>query len=89
MMDQDNIIWTGARAPGVGGVTHRMAVHYRAHGPAQYGTTDVGHEVHEGRRQTRRTTADAGSRLKLKAELGRSRLISQPSSRTGENPLSG
>jgi hypothetical protein len=70
-------------------VTHRMAVHYRAHGPAQYGTTDVGHEVHEGRRQTRRTTADAGSRLKLKAELGRSRLISQPSSRTGENPLSG
>jgi hypothetical protein len=88
-MDQDNTTWTGARAPGVGGVTHRMAVHYRAHGPAQYGLTDVGHEVHEGRRQTRRTTAHAGSRLKLKDELGRSRLISQPSSRTGENPLSG
>jgi hypothetical protein len=70
-------------------IIHRMAVHHRAHGPAQYGITDVGHEVHEGRRQTRRTTADAGSRLKLKDELGRSRLISQPSSRTGENPLSG
>jgi hypothetical protein len=51
-------------------VTHRMAVHYRAHGPAQYGTTDVGHEVHEGRRQTRRTTADAGSRLKLEKRTG-------------------
>ena len=48
-----------------------------------------GHEVHEGRRQTVRQSAYAGSRLKLIYALGRSRLISQPSSRTGENPLSG
>jgi len=88
-MDQDNITWTGARAPGVGGVTHRVAVHYRAHGPAQYGTTDVGYAMHERRRQTKRRPAYAGSRLKLTDALGRSRLISQPSSRTGENPLSG
>src|SRR5262249_28720334 len=83
MMDQDNITWTGARAPGVGGVTHRVAVHYRAHGPAQYGTTDVGYAMHERRRQTKRRPAYAGSRLKLTDALGRSRLISQPSSRTG------
>jgi hypothetical protein len=68
---------------------HRMAVHYRAHGPAQYGVTDVGHEVHEGRRQTMRRSVHAGSRLELADALGRSRLIGQPSSRTGENPLSG
>ena len=67
--------------PGVGGVSHLMAVHYRVHGPAQYGITDAGHEVHEGRRQTERPSAHAGSRLKLIDELGRSRLISQPSSR--------
>ena len=62
-----------------------MVVHYRARGPAQYGVTDVGHEVHEGRRQTGRRTVHAGSRLKLIDVLGRSRLTSQPSSRTGEN----
>jgi hypothetical protein len=43
-----------------------MAVHYRARGPAQYGITDVGHEVHEGRRQTGRRIVYAGSRLKLR-----------------------
>jgi hypothetical protein len=63
-----------------------MVVHYRARGPAQYGVTDVGHEVHEGRRQTGRRTAYAGSRLKLIDVSGRSRLINQPSSRIGENP---
>src|SRR5262249_30271946 len=67
---------------------HLMAVHYRAHGPAQYGISDLGHEMHEGRRQTRRRSADAGSRLKLIDVSGRSRLIHQPSSRTRENPLS-
>jgi len=25
-----------------------MAVHYRVRGPAQYGITNVGYEVHEG-----------------------------------------
>ncbi len=44
------------------------------------------HEVHEGRRQTGRRPAHAGSRLKLIDAPGRSRLIRQPFSRTGENP---
>ena len=44
------------------------------------------HAVHEGRRQTGRRSAHAGSRLKLIDVSGRSRLIRQPSSRTGENP---
>ena len=43
------------------------------------------HEVHEGRRQTGCRPAHAGSRLKLIDAPGRSRLIRQPSSRTGEN----
>ena len=86
MMDRDNITRTGARTSRVGGVFRRMAVHYRARGPAQNGTTDVGHEVHEGRRQTGHSTGYAGSRLNLTNVPGRSRLTSQPSSRTGENP---
>src|SRR6266699_2038456 len=45
--------------------------------------------MHEGRRQTSRQAAHAGSRLKLNDELGRSRLTGQPSSRTGENPPHG
>jgi len=48
-----------------------------------------GHEVHEGRRQTGCLTGHAGSRLNLTNVPGRSRLKSQPSSRTGENPPSG
>ena len=44
------------------------------------------HEVHDGRRQTGRRPAYAGSRLELSDAPGRSRLIRQPSSRTGENP---
>ena len=44
------------------------------------------HEVHEGRKQTGRRSAHAGSRLNLSDVPGRSRLIRQPSSRTGENP---
>ena len=44
------------------------------------------HEVYEGRKQTGRRSAHAGSRLKLSDAPGRSRLIRQPSSRTGENP---
>src|SRR5260370_21575401 len=68
-----------------GGIFRLMVVHYRARGPAQYGITDVGHEVHEGRRQTGRRRVHAGSRLKLRNVPGRSRPTSQPSSRTGEN----
>src|ERR1700693_3025472 len=44
---------------------------------------------HEGRRQTDRRAGYAGSRLKLIDVSGRSRLKSQPCSRTGENPQSG
>ena len=40
---------------------------------------------HEGRRQTDRRAAYAGSRLKLIDASGRSRLIRQPFSRNGEN----
>src|SRR5580692_12205270 len=40
---------------------------------------------HEGRRQTERRAAYAGSRLKLIDASGRSRLIRQPFSRNGEN----
>src|SRR6202011_1893017 len=40
---------------------------------------------HEGRRQTDRRSADAGSRLKLSDASGRSHLIRQPFSRNGEN----
>jgi len=47
------------------------------------------HEMHEGRRQTGRRSAYAGSRLKLIDASGRSRLKRQPFSRTGENPQSG
>ena len=43
------------------------------------------HEMHEGRMQTGWRTANAGSRLKLDAVMGRPRLKGQPSSRTGEN----
>src|ERR1700688_1750137 len=40
---------------------------------------------HEGRRQTDRRSAYAGSRLKLIDASGRSRVIRQPFSRNGEN----
>ena len=42
--------------------------------------------VHEGRTQTERAAAYAGSRLKPLTAPGRPRLTGQPSSRTGENP---
>src|SRR5215470_768121 len=42
--------------------------------------------MHEGRMQTGRRTANAGSRLKPLDDPGRHRLESQPSSRTGANP---
>jgi hypothetical protein len=45
--------------------------------------------VHERRKQTGRRSVHAGSWLSLTDVPGRSRLIRQPSSRTGENPLYG
>src|ERR1700681_4461606 len=82
MTDRDTITRTRARAPGVGGAFHRMAVQYIAStDPTLCGSM----LKHEGRRQTDRRSAYAGSRLKLIDASGRSRLIRQPFSRNGEN----
>src|ERR1700680_4844863 len=82
MTDRDRTTRTRARAPGVGGVFHRMAVQYIAStDPTLCGST----LKHEGRRQTDRRAAYAGSRLKLIDASGRSRLIRQPFSRNWEN----
>src|SRR6516225_4758863 len=83
MMERDSITRSGARAPGVGGEFHRMAVQYIASTDPTLGGSTL---KHEGRRQTGRRAVYAGSRLKLKDVPGRSRLIRQPWSRTGENP---
>src|SRR6202521_4147396 len=82
MTDRDTTTRTRARAPGVGGVFHRMAVQYIAsNDPTLCGST----LKHEGRRQTDRRAAYAGSRLKLIDASGRPRLTRQPFSRNGEN----
>ena len=52
----------GARAPGVGGEFHRMAVQYIASTDPTLGGSTL---KHEGRRQTGRRAVYAGSRLKL------------------------
>ena len=72
--------------PWGGGLLTLQAVHDRVLRPDSVRDHRSDHEMHEGRRQTSRRSAHAGSRLKLNDELGRSRLTSQPSSRTGENP---
>src|ERR1700719_888222 len=67
MTDRDRTTRTRARAPGVGGVIHRMAVHYRALRPDSERTTAAttrctkgGCKLDGGRRMP-----GAGSRLKL------------------------
>src|SRR5215813_4417999 len=77
---------TGARAPGVGGSSHRVAVQYIASTDPTLGGSML---KHEGRRQTGCRSVYAGSRLKLHDVPGRSRLTRQPSSRNGENPPCG
>ena len=72
--------------PWGGGLLTLQAVHDRVLRPDSVRDHRSDHEMHEGRRQTSRPSAHAGSRLKLNDELGRPRLTSQPSSRTGENP---
>ena len=62
-----------SEGPWGGGSMASKAVRNRVRGPTQCGTNRFDYEVHEGRMQTGRRTAHAGSRL-------------QPSSRTGENP---
>jgi hypothetical protein len=61
-------------------------VHHRILSPDSEREHCSDHEMHEGRKQTGRRSAHAGSRLKLIDAPGRSRLIRRPSSRTGENP---
>src|SRR6516164_1990518 len=82
MTDRDTTTRTRARAPG-----GRWSI--PPHGGAVIASTDptLGGSTlkHEGRRQTDRRSADAGSRLKLMDVWGRSRLIRQPFSRNGEN----
>ena len=72
---RDSITPTGARAPGVGGAFHRMAVQYIASTDPTLGGSTL---KHEGRRQTGHRAVYAGSRLKLTDVPGRSRLIRQP-----------
>src|SRR5262245_51913123 len=72
---RNSITPTGARAPGVGGTCHRMAVQYIASTDPTLGGSTL---KHEGRRQTGRRSVYAGSRLKLTDVPGRSRLICQP-----------
>src|SRR6516162_4454991 len=64
---------------------HLMAARNRARRTDSVRYQRRGHEAREGRTQTRRWPANAGSRLKLDAVLGRPRPKGQPSSRTGEN----
>ena len=61
------------------------AVHYRVRGPTQSGTTVVTTRCTKGETNQSPTSVCRG-RLKLIDASGRSRLICQPSSRTGENP---
>src|SRR6202045_1277989 len=63
-----------------------MAVHYRVRGPTQSGTTVVTTRCTKGEDKPVVGQRMPGSRLKLMDASGRSRLICQPSSRTGENP---
>src|SRR5215470_797946 len=67
-------------------VSTSKVVHWRAAGPDSERVHVGRHAMHEGRMQTSRWSAYAGSRLKLRNGLGRRRLKRQPSSRTGENP---
>ena len=75
-----------SEGPWGGGYPSSTAVHDRAHRPDSERCHRCGHEVHEGRTQTGRRAAHAGSRLKLSDVPGRPRPKGQPSSRTGENP---
>src|SRR5262249_29984826 len=81
-MDQDNTTWTVARTPGVIRGTVCPVVHQRTASLDSERGTDEGSEVHAGRRQTVRRELNSQS-------TGRPRLKYRPSSRTGENPLSG
>ncbi len=74
-----------SEGPWGGGVIILQAVRDRVLRPDTVRDNRCDHEAHEGRMQTGRRTAHAGSRLKLRRP-GKAPLESQPSSRTGENP---
>src|SRR5580704_2916139 len=63
MTDRDTTTRTRARAPGVGGVFHRMAVQDRVQARLRADHRSD-HEMHEGWMQTGWRTANVGSRLK-------------------------
>jgi hypothetical protein len=53
-----------SESPWGGDKSLSMAVHQVVVGPAQNGTTESDYAVHEGQLQTKRPSANAGSRLK-------------------------
>src|SRR3954449_11103760 len=64
MTDRDSRTRTRARAPGAEGDPPSMAVHHHGRRPGAVRDNRPDPEVHEGRRQTGRQQAHAGSRLK-------------------------
>jgi hypothetical protein len=64
-MDRDTITRTGARTPGVGGVSTSWRCIIEPHGPDTERDCRSDQEVHEGRMQTEPQSAHAGSGLKL------------------------
>src|SRR5437667_9180472 len=86
MTDRDTITRTRARAPWGGGSPTLQGSALSSPRPDTVRDYRSDHEVHEWRKQTGRRPVHVGSRLKLIDAPGRSRLIRQPSSRTGENP---
>src|SRR5271169_1850759 len=64
MTDRDRTTRTRARAPGVGGVFHRMVVHYRVLRPDTERTTVATTRCTKGGCKLGWRTANAGSRLK-------------------------
>src|SRR5262245_51079499 len=86
MTDRDTTTRTRARAPGAEDYPPSKAVHHRVHRPDSERVNRCDHEVHEGRKQTGRRPAHAGSRLKRTDVREGPRLTCQPSNRTGENP---
>ena len=64
MTDRDTITRTRARASGAEDHPSSMAVHYRVRTPDYERENCSDYEMHEGRMQTGRYAAHAGSRLK-------------------------
>src|SRR4051794_30579635 len=86
MTDRDSITRTRPRAPGAEGDPPSRAVHHHGRRPGSVRDNRLDAEVHEGRRQTGRQQAYAGSRLKPLTSGKAPPVTGQPSSRTGENP---